>query len=102
MHDVLAKVSQVLASTVKGSLVRCMTTAKDLSVHFEEIALVEGNLILGLCQVAVLVDHQILQHAILVKDLFVDLLIEESHGVVRIFAGLISHCSLTLFLKKDV
>ena len=41
VHNMLAKISQVLARAVEGSRVRSVTTAEDLPVHLEEFSLVK-------------------------------------------------------------
>ena len=75
-----------------------MTSTEDLPVHLKELALIEGYLVRRLRRVMVLVNELVLQHAVFVQDLVIDLLVEESHGVVRIFAALVSHGSLVALL----
>ena len=75
-----------------------MTSAEDLPVHLKELALIEGYLVCRLRRVMVLVNELVLQHAVLVQDLVIDLLVEEAHGVVRIFAALVSHGRLVALL----
>jgi len=50
----------------------------------EELSLIEVDLKLGLRGVRMLVNHDVLQHAVLVQDLFINFLVKEPHGVVRV------------------
>ena len=75
VYDMLTQVSQVLASAVKRSRVGCMTTLKDRSMIHEELALIERHLMYCLRRVMMLVDHEILEHAVLVENLLIDLLV---------------------------
>ena len=52
-----------------------MTSTEDLPVHLKELALIEGYLVRRLRRVMVLVNELVLQHAVLVQDLVIDLLV---------------------------
>ena len=56
----------------------------------------------SLSWVIMLVNHQILEHRVLVLNLLVDLLVEEAHSVVRVLAAYIGLVGLVLLPKEDI
>lgn len=80
----LAEVCQVLASTVKRCLIGRSSSAQNLTMQGKELLLIKVYLQSGLSRVTVLVHHKVLEHAVLVKDLVINFLIKEPHGIVGI------------------
>ena len=60
------------------------------------------HLKVSLSWVIMLVNHQILEHRVLVLNLLVDLLVQEAHSVVRVLAADIGLVGLVLLPEKDI
>ena len=106
----LAEVCQVLASTVKRCLIGRSSSAQNLTMQGEELLLIKVYLQSGLSRVTVLVHHKVLEHAVLVKDLVINFLIKEPHGIVGILlaslicwvSSLSSTAPISLLVEEDV